>query len=154
VLHWDQFMHQLHQVQDVLETQVPCVVTDKRLRREATRSVHADETAGRWFHPSCLGRDPAGANVHTWYGMTKDTGRCLKRDQTHKLCGDCLKSWCDGDGEVPGEVPGVAGVLARNVEEGKKKNWSYYCIQIRMILPLELNVQLQIFAPKHPEQTD
>jgi hypothetical protein len=60
--------------------------------------------------------------------MTKDTGCCLKREQTHKLCGDCSKSWCDGDGEVPG----VAGVLARNVKEGLKKNWSYYCIQIRM----------------------
>jgi len=108
---------QLHQVQSRLETELPEILTVKRSRQEATKSVHAEATAGRWFHPSCLGRDPAGASTHQWYGLNKDTGLCSKLDQTHKLCGDCLKLWCDADGEVHG----VAGILARNMEKGARK---------------------------------
>eukprot|EP00242_Pyramimonas_sp_CCMP2087_P001070 CAMPEP_0198228674 /NCGR_PEP_ID=MMETSP1445-20131203/113720_1 /TAXON_ID=36898 /ORGANISM="Pyramimonas sp., Strain CCMP2087" /LENGTH=333 /DNA_ID=CAMNT_0043909091 /DNA_START=363 /DNA_END=1364 /DNA_ORIENTATION=+ len=97
----------------MLEAELPEMLTVKRLRHEASISVHAEATAGRWFHPSCLGRDPAGASNHHWYGLDNDTRRCSKRDQTHKLCGDCLKLWCDSEGEVRGE----AGFLARNMEE-------------------------------------
>lgn len=138
---------QLHEVQSMLEAELPEMLTVKRLRHEASISVHAEATAGRWFHPSCLGRDPAGASNHHWYGLDNDTRRCSKRDQTHKLCGDCLKLWCDSEGEVRGE----AGFLARNMEEGLRQTclYPYYCMLIRIILPLGLNVQLQIFAPTH-----
>ena len=55
---------------------------------------------GRAFHPSCLGRDPAGAIANGYYSSDKKNESHTPRDLSHKLCGGCLDAWQEGGGQI------------------------------------------------------
>ena len=139
------FCIQLHGVHGQALSKLPETLTNKAKRAEASRCDSAQ--GDRFFHPTCLGRQSKGAfSLHS-YQHDENTDICSKLDQTHRLCDDCLTTWC-ADG----------GTVGKLNSKGARKNYAtIICFgQIGLCFPLGLNVKLQIFAHEHPnnKQTD
>jgi len=73
-------------------------------QRERSELRKCNFETGRNFHPKCLRRDPAGASCNALYSTDKNRERFLPRDQTHKLCDDCLKQWVDDGGTIDNKL--------------------------------------------------
>eukprot|EP00959_Pyramimonas_sp_CCMP1952_P108210 2262514-Pyramimonas_sp.AAC.1 len=79
------------------------ILTDSG-QRERTELRKCNFEADRNFHPKCLRRDPAGASCNALYSTDKNKEKFYPRDQTHKLCDDCLKVWVDDGNEVDNKL--------------------------------------------------